>query len=96
LEEIACNNRTRYVQQQLREHLKARIKDLTAQLVQHDKNKNGRIWFDAFTDVIHNLDIPTDLVNTKQLELLYKDLGGTQESGISNELILSEVGKAVG
>jgi hypothetical protein len=67
------------------------VPDLVAQLIKTDNHKIGRIKFDAFTEIIHNLDIPISLINDKQLRILFSDLGGTKEDGIANTEIVNKV-----
>ena len=65
LEALSVNQQTFKVAKQLKGHLAYRHASLNAQLRLQDPLKTGLIGLDKFTDVIHNLDIPINLINDR-------------------------------
>ena len=91
LEALSVNRQTFKVAKQLKGHLAYRHASLAAQLRKQDPKKTGLIGLDKFTDVIHNLDIPINLINDRQIKLLFTELGGSNGEKIEYNKIVDHI-----
>lgn len=77
--ELAVNEHSRSLQEQIKQHLKQHLSDLTSQFLKTDKGRSGVVSLEAFCEVMNNLQLPQAVSSEKVWKLLYRDAGG-QES----------------
>ena len=82
MHELAVNQHTRQMEEQLKLHIKARITDVTGQMLRKDKTRSGAVSFDKFCEVMNNLSLPHTISNQKLWSLIYTEFGG-REDGIN-------------
>ena len=87
------NRHTELLQSQLKTFLKDKIYGLAPQFTRKDKRKSGRISFDEFVAIMHNMDIPYTLSSEKNWKLLYNEMA--DEKGLAYPSFLESIEKFV-
>lgn len=89
LHNLAVNNRTKLLQSELKTFLKDRIYGLAPQFTRKDKQKSGKVSFEEFSKILHNMDIPYSLSSEQTWNLLYKELA--DEKGLNYQDFLRSI-----
>lgn len=79
LHELAVNQHTKHMEEQLKLHIKGRLVDVTGQMLRKDKTRSGVITFDKFCEVMSNLNLPHSVSNQRLWTLMYEETGGQSE-----------------
>jgi len=90
LHELAVNQQTKHLEEQLKLHIKGRLVDVTGQMLRKDKSRSGVISFDKFCEVMNNLSLPPAVSNQKLWTLMYEETGG-QSEGINYKDFMKEI-----
>jgi len=79
LQELTLNQHTQKMQASLMRHIKDHLYDISSSLIKVDKRKTGLVSFEAFCDVLNNMNLTHTFSNEKYWRLLYTEMGGGDE-----------------